>query len=138
MAKDLFHKAAKQSLINDGWAVTHDPYYVKSLKADYEVDIGAEKIIAAEKGILKIAVEVKSFLKPSFAHEFHSVLGQYLNYLALMTLQEPERVLYLAVTKEIFDNNFASPSIDFVMKTYKVKLLIFNPISEEIEQWLEN
>jgi XisH protein len=138
MAKDLFHKTVKTALENDGWTITHDPYFVKSLKADYEVDLAAEKIIAAEKGSTKIAVEVKSFIKPSFAHEFHSALGQYLNYLALMKLQEPDRVLYLAVTKEIFDNNFSAPSTDFVVKNYGVKLLIFNPLNFEIEQWLEN
>lgn len=138
MAKDFFHKAVREVLLNDGWVITHDPYFVKSLEADYEVDLGAEKIIAAERNNIRIAVEVKSFLKPSFAHEFHGVLGQYLNYLALMKLQEPDRILYLAVTKEIFDNNFSAPSIDFVVKTYGLKLLIFNPLNSQIEQWLEN
>ncbi len=138
MAKDLFHNAVKKALLNSGWSITHDPYYVKSLEADYEVDLGAEKIIAAERDNLKIAVEVKSFLKPSFAHEFHGALGQYLNYLALMKVQEPDRILYLAVTKEVFDNNFSAPSITFVVKTYGVKLLIFNPLNFEIEQWLES
>jgi hypothetical protein len=35
-----------------------------------EIDLGAEKLICAEKGIEKIVVEVKSFLSRSLTYEF--------------------------------------------------------------------
>ncbi|MEO0042554.1 MAG: hypothetical protein RL329_2002 [Bacteroidota bacterium] len=135
--KDKIHFLVRECLENDGWNITDDPYYLKSLSADYEVDLGAEKMIAAEKGITKIAVEVKSFLNPSFAYEFHGVLGQYLNYAALMSLQEPERILYLAVSKSIFRYYFQQPATAFVLDMYNVKLLIFNPLKKNIESWIE-
>lgn len=49
----------------DGWTITDDPFEVSSLIADLKVDLAAEKIIAAEKGPDKIAVEIKSFLEKS-------------------------------------------------------------------------
>jgi XisH protein len=135
--KDKVHPIVRTALEKDGWLITHDPYFVKSFAADYEVDLGAEKLLAAEKGTTKIAIEAKSFLKASFANEFHSVLGQYLNYAALISVQEPDRALYLAVSKVVFDNYFQQPATAFVVKTYKLKLLIFNPLTETITEWLE-
>ena len=135
--KDKVHPIVRTALERDGWLITHDLHYVKSFDADYEVDLGAEKLIAASKGTTKVAIEAKSFLKASFANEFHSALGQYLNYAALISVQEPDRKLYLAVSKVIFDNYFQQPATAFVVKTYKVKLLIFNPLTEKIEEWLE-
>ena len=43
------------------------------------MDIAAEKLICAERGNQKIAVEVKSFIKASTISEFHSALGQLIN-----------------------------------------------------------
>ena len=63
MAKDFFHKAVVDSLTKDNWAITQDPYRLVLSKRVLEIDIGAEPIIAAQKGLEKIAVEVKSFLK---------------------------------------------------------------------------
>jgi hypothetical protein len=137
MAKDLFHDAVRAALEKDGWTITDDPYLVKALASDYEIDLGAEKIIAAEKDAEKIAVEVKSFLRPSFAYEFHSVLGQYLNYAALMALQEPDRKLYLAVAEEIFELYFSQSATEYVVNLYRVKILIYNPITRLIVQWSE-
>ncbi len=87
--KDKVHHIVRAALEKDGWTISDDPYYVKSFDSDYEVDLGAEKFISAEKGLQIIAVEVKSFLSASFAYEFHRVLGQYLNYAPLITHKNP-------------------------------------------------
>ncbi len=70
------------------------------------IDLGAERIIIAERAQEKIAVEVKSFLAPSAIGEFHTALGQFLNYRAVLQLQQPNRLLYLAVTSEIYQSFF--------------------------------
>ncbi len=75
MAKDIFHHLVKEALIKDGWVITHDPYSFNKWDPEWEIDLGAEKIIAAKKENQKIAVEIKSFLATSFAYEFHQVLG---------------------------------------------------------------
>lgn len=74
MARDLYHELVKQILIEDGWTITDDPYYIR-WKPEWQIDLGAEKIIGAKKENQQIAVEVKSFQRASFSNEFHSILG---------------------------------------------------------------
>jgi len=45
----LDHNSCKNSLIYDGWTITHDPLSLKIGKKDIFVDLGAEKFLAAEK-----------------------------------------------------------------------------------------
>ncbi|NER52957.1 MAG: hypothetical protein F6J92_41235 [Symploca sp. SIO1A3] len=65
MARDLFHKTVKNGLIKEGWQITDDPFFVKVGGVEFFIDIGAEKLIAAEKDDERIAVEIKSFINPS-------------------------------------------------------------------------
>ena len=65
MAKDLFHDAIRNALIKDGWQVTEDPLFLKIGGVELYIDLGAEKLIAAERNNEKIAVEIKSFINPS-------------------------------------------------------------------------
>lgn len=136
MAKDRFHYIVKQALIKDSWTITHDPYKLSEWDPDWEIDLGAEKFFAAEKENQKIAVEVKSFLDISFAYEFHKALGQYLNYLASLGQIEEDRILYLAVPTDVWATEFQRKGIQFSLKTYKVKIIVFNPDSIIIEQWI--
>ena len=48
-AKDIFHDPFKTALLKDGWTVTHDPYSLKVGRKDLFIDLGAEKLLAAEK-----------------------------------------------------------------------------------------
>lgn len=58
MAKDLYHNIVRNALIKDGWIITHDPFRLKDKahNMDYESDLGAEKMFAAEKGLEKIVL----------------------------------------------------------------------------------
>jgi hypothetical protein len=60
--------------------VTHDPLQIKVGGVDMEIDLGAERLLAAERGGEKIAVEVKRFLASASAiSEFHTALRQFIN-----------------------------------------------------------
>lgn len=61
MARDKFHYEVKQALVYEGWSVTDDPLYIKIGTIPIQIDLGAEKIIGAEKDGQKIAVEIKTF-----------------------------------------------------------------------------
>jgi hypothetical protein len=79
VAKDRFHQVVKTALAKDGWNVTHDPLQIKVGGVDMEIDLGAERLLAAERGDEKIAVKVKSFLASASAiSEFHTALGQFI------------------------------------------------------------
>lgn len=76
-AKDRFHQVVKTALTKDGWNVTHDPLQIKVGGVDMEIDLGAERLLAAERGNEKVAVEVKSFLASASAIlKFHTALDQ--------------------------------------------------------------
>ena len=135
-ARDKVHDIVKNALINDGWLITHDPYSMKLGSADLFVDLGAEKLIAAEKGNAKIAVEVKSFLGKSIISETQDAIGQFLMYQVVMSEFEANRVLYLAIEEEIFDNEFSDALKTLLLEKLNIKLLIFRAIEEGIVKWL--
>ena len=138
MAKDLFHNCVKTALQKDGWSITHDPYQLRYGATDVYVDLAAEEAIAAEKEGRKIAVEVKSFAGGSTISEFHTALGQFLNYrIALEISDEPERVLYLAVPSDTYQLFLSFEPAKTVIKRYAVQLIVYDPDQEVLEQWIE-
>lgn len=138
MAKDLFHNTVKKALQKDGWKITHDPYTLRYGIADVYIDLAAEEAIAAEKDGRKIAVEVKSFTGGSTISEFHTALGQFLNYrIALEVSDEPERILYLAVPTDTYRLFLQFEPARTVVERYSVRLIVYNPDQEVISQWLE-
>ena len=74
-AKDIIHDAVKNALIKDGWTITHDPLSIRIKGVQMYIDLGAQRIIGAEKDGEKIAIEIKSFQGTSAINEFHTALG---------------------------------------------------------------
>lgn len=138
MAKDIFHDTVKIALEKDGWIITHDPYRLRYGIIDVYIDLPAEKVIAAEKKGIKIAVEVKSFVGASNISEFHTAVGQFLNYrIALESSDEPERVLYLAVPKDVYQTFLRFELAKTVIERYFIFLMVYDPNQEVIEQWIK-
>lgn len=73
--RDKIHEAVKKALINDGWTITDDPYWIKYKTLQLPADLGAERPIAAERGTEKIVVEIKSFLSTSLIPELQAALA---------------------------------------------------------------
>ncbi len=136
-ARDLFHDAVKKALQKEEWEITADPLIVKIQGVKFEIDLAAEKVLAAEKLGQKIAVEIKSFLNNSAITDFHLALGQFLNYRLALQIKEPERTLYLAVPFETFDSFFEEPFIQEAVKVYQLKLVVYDPQREVIVEWKE-
>ncbi|MBT9317595.1 XisH family protein [Leptothoe spongobia] len=138
MAKDIFHDTVKTALQKDGWRITHDPYPLRYGVADVYIDLAAEEAIAAEKNGRKIAVEVKSFAGGSTISEFHTALGQFLNYrIAIEVSDEPERILYLAIPNDTYQMFVRFEPAKTVIERYDVRLIVYNPNQEVIDQWIE-
>lgn len=136
MAKDRFHHVVKTALIKDRWVVTHDPLQIKVGGVDMEIDLGAERLMAAERGGEKIAVEVKSFLASASAiSEFHTALGQFINYRAALRREDPARVLYLAVPDLIYDSFFQLDFPASMLRENNVKVIVYDIELEQIVQW---
>ena len=86
-AKDVFHEVVKIALQKDGWQITHDPYTLQAGTLELYIDLGAEKVVAAEKDGQKIAVEITSFIGPSKISQFYTALGQFISYRAALQQQ---------------------------------------------------
>jgi hypothetical protein len=126
----------KTALQKDGWRITHDPLTVRIEGiADMYIDLGAQKLIAAEQNGQKIAVEVKSFIGTSTISEFHTALGQFINYRYALEVQEPDRVLYLAVPLNAYNDFFTKSFIQSVIQRSQVNLLVYDVEVEEIVKW---
>ena len=63
-ARDFYHDAVRNALIKDGWTITNDPLHLKWGKRDMYVDLGAEQVLAAEKGEQKLPPRLKVFSVP--------------------------------------------------------------------------
>ncbi|MEH1896365.1 MAG: element excision factor XisH family protein [Nostoc sp.] len=134
-AKDAFHAVVKTALEKEGWLITHDPYTLQAGTLELYIDLGAEKIIAAEKKGQKIAVEIKSFLSPSKITELYAALGQFIIYRIALQKKEVNRTLYLAVPSTVYNEFFILPFIQSVIQINQLCLLIYNIEQEAIDQW---
>src|ERR1041384_7328354 len=107
-ALDQYHQAVKSALIKDGWTITADPLTLRVGADRIHIDIAAERVLIAEKGARKIAVEIKSFTGPSKISDLEEALGQYVLYRMALKRTEPDRELYLAVPQAVVVSQFHS------------------------------
>lgn len=103
---------------------------------DFEIDLAAEKLLAADLNGRKIAVEIKSFVSSSNVSEFHTTLGQFLNYRDALEVVEPERTLYLAVRSTVYESFCRRQFIAGAVNRYRLRLVIYDVQGEVIAQWL--
>ena len=132
---DLIHDAVKNALIKDGWTITHDPYVIKYEEVTLFADLGAERAIAAELAGNKIVVEIKSFVGRSPIQDIKIALGQYNLYQGFLEVLAPERKLYLAISKKIYNGLFEQKAIQLIVQRYELPLLIVDVTKEEIVKW---
>lgn len=135
-ARDLFHNVVRNALQKDGWDITHDPYALAADGFDLAIDLGAEKVLAAERKGTKIAVEIKSFLGPSKISEFYGALGQFIAYRTALHQQEPERTLYLAAPETLYPKFFATPFVHHLIQQNAVYLVTYDTDQEILAQWI--
>lgn len=135
-ARDIFHDVVRAALVNDGWTITHDPLPLALGEKNLYVDLGAERLMAAERAGNRIAVEIKSFLGASELHDLEEALGQFLPYRAILADADPKRVLYLAVEQEVLCDLFESEIGVLVRDRFQLKLLSFDAEQGTIVQWI--
>ena len=96
-ARDLYHDSVKKALVKDGWRITHDPLRLTWGKKDMYVDLGAERLMAAQKDNELIAVEVKSFIGASSMADLEGAIGQYILYFDVLQ----ERIAKLDASSQL-------------------------------------
>ncbi|QDZ41642.1 fatty-acid oxidation protein subunit alpha (plasmid) [Euhalothece natronophila Z-M001] len=136
MARDIFHDLVRAGLENEGWTITDDPYFISLDSVNFQVDLAAERIIAAQKDNEKIAVEIKSFLNASAVTDFYAALGQFLSYRLVLQKTEPERRLYLAVPLDTYEMFFQSTFAQLAVREYQLKIIIYDSQNGGLTQWI--
>ena len=136
-AKDIYHAPCVRALQKDGWTITHDPLTVGVGKTDLLIDLGAERMVAAEREGEKIAVEIKSFVKLSAVQDLKEAVGQFVLYAGALA-ESPEnagRVLYLAIREETYEAVFEEAIGQMLLRHTHLPLIVFNTVREEITLW---
>jgi len=134
-ARDIYHDKVKNALIKDGWTITHDPLRLSWGGRDMYVDLGAERLLAAEKAGQRIAVEVKSFVGASEMDDLEKAIGQFVLYQAVLAEREPDRLLFLAVPQFVLRDVFEQPNGELLFQKNLVHVMGFDPDMEVILQW---
>ena len=134
-ARDLYHNSLRRALEKDGWTITEDPLRLEIGGTKIKIDLGAERLLGAERGEEKIAVEIKSFIGDSFVTDLHLALGQCLVYLSVLKRQRPGQPLFLAITAGVYDYILQNDLAQAVLSDYPIRLVVFEPVLEEVVLW---
>jgi hypothetical protein len=136
MARDKFHQEVKTALKKDGWRITDDPLYIKVGQIPIQIDIGAEKLIGAERNGEKIAVEIKTFGRASFITALHEAVGKYIVYRTVLKHVQSDRILYLALPDDTYAKFGQEPIVKSIFTEYKFKILLYEPATQIITSWI--
>ena len=101
------------------------------------VDLGAEKLVAAERDGKRIGVEIKSFIGKSPVADLEQALGQYALYESVLRRCDPDRELFVAILLIAYEELFEDPLGEILLEDAKIKIVVFDPFHEIIVQWNE-
>jgi hypothetical protein len=134
-ASDTIKPAVVAALTKDGWTITDDPLTLEYGDLYLFIDLGATRIVVAERGVERIAVEIKSFPSKSKVTDLQQAVGQYTVYRAILRRVEPDRKLYLAVSNEIYNRVFVPITGQIVRSDVGIQLIVVDVATEEIVLW---
>lgn len=123
--KDLYHDLVVEALETSGWTVTDDPLRLTFGDTNLYVDLGAQRLLGAQKGSLKIAVEIKSFVGMSAVQDLEIAVGQYNVYRDVLSEQESDRLLYLAIPRRSYEGIFRDELGRLVARRQRLLLAVF-------------
>jgi XisH protein len=135
-AKDFYHDTVRTALEKDGWIITEDPLTLSIGSRSVYVDLGARKLLAANKGERQIAVEIKSFIGNSPVRELETALGQYLLYSQILEEQNSNRALYLAISQTVYLDLFSEAIGQLIINKNHLNLIVFDIQNQEITKWI--
>ena len=138
-ALDRYHKAVVHALELDGWTITNNPLTLSVGERTLYVDVAAERLLAAEKGRQKIAIEIKTFGSPSPVADLQEAIGKFGMYEDALHEIEPERLLYLAVPEQAYATIFQEKLGQMALKNQRIRRLLVYAIDvEELDRLMRS
>ncbi|MBY0513815.1 MAG: XisH family protein [Gemmataceae bacterium] len=135
-ASDAIHAAVKNALVKDGWTITHDPFALYYEDVAVSIDLAGERLLAAERGPERVAVEVKTLASRSRVRDFRDALGQYDVYRMILEDVAPERKLYLAVSTRGYNRVFGLRAVQRLTAKRPLPLVVVEVSTEEVVRWI--
>lgn len=68
--------------------------------------------------------------------DLEEALGQFMLYFQLLNRYEPGRVLYLAVSEDIYKTVFEEEAGEILIANSVIRLVTFDPTEEVIVRWI--
>ncbi|MEM7132494.1 MAG: element excision factor XisH family protein [Chloroflexota bacterium] len=136
MAKDLIHDNVKQALLNDGWTILDEHVRLDFGRYKLFADLSIERTLAVERDGRKILVEIKSFSERSLMRALQQAIGQYRMYVDVVELTHLEYEVYLAVSKDVYDEFLSDNVIQQLIQRNGIQLIVINLEHERVIQWI--
>ncbi len=135
--RDIYHYEIRRAIEKDGWTITDDPMQITWEEKDYSPDLGAERILAAQKGTEKIAIEIKSFIGQNFSFDFYEAMGQYDSYYFALADIEPDRKVMLAISEIAYKKFFIKKYVQRLLVLKKIPVVVVDTDNEIVIQWIK-
>ncbi len=68
--------------------------------------------------------------------ELEKAVGQFVLYRFALTKKEPDRELFLAIAKDIYNDLFVNPDGLAFVEINRLKMVVFDKNKEEVLQWI--
>ncbi|MBN8594458.1 MAG: fatty-acid synthase [Anaerolineae bacterium] len=131
-ARDHHHEAVKNALQKDGWLITHDPRTIMLPERALFIDLRASRIDEE----IAVLVEIKGFGQDSQIEALAEALGKYNLYRTALELNGVKEPLYLAIPQAAYNGIVSETIGQQIIRDYGVKVLVYDPDTEAIIQWL--
>lgn len=132
-AKDRLHDNVVHALEKADWKIVREQFGIALESRTIWIDLRAQK----EQENLVILVEVKDFDRTgSPVHYLANALGQYLLYRSALILTDDPTPLYMALPISSYNRIMTEDIGQDVIQRYDLRLIVFNPLTEEIVQWI--
>lgn len=136
-ARDKIYEPVLKALDNDQWTITDDPLILGYEEIRGLVDLGAERIIGAERAGEQIAVEIKSFIGASVVQDIEGMLGQHALYQWLLKKLELQRKLYIAISEPVYLTIFQGKAVQELIQELKIALVVVDLAERRIVKWID-
>lgn len=104
---------------------------------DYSPELGAERILAAQRGTEKIAIEIKSFIGQNFGFDFYEAMGQFDSYFYALADLEPDRTVMLAISEVAYKSFFIKKYVQRLLVLKKIPLIVVDTDNEIVVKWIK-
>jgi hypothetical protein len=135
-AQDLYHDVVRDALRQDGWRITHTALQLKVRAESRAEELWEGPWLIADKDERKVAVAVDSFVGRSNLADITQTWRQLGLARPRLHAMDSDRVVYLAVRQATYSACFIGGEGELVLAKEHMRLLVFDPRTETIIQWV--